>query len=117
MPFQTISSLQKECLSGRAALALAGALLCSSAEAHSWYPKDCCDDADCAPVERISQFVSPWGGSPQRLVTSRHGTAVLEENFPVRKSHDARMHVCMRHSETDPFGDIGIVCFFTPPSM
>jgi len=64
MPIPTISSLVKGFLSSRGALALTGVLLCSSAEGHSWYPKDCCDDADCAPVERISQFVR--GTDPSR---------------------------------------------------
>ena len=25
--------------------------------AHGWYPKECCNDTDCAPVERVAQFV------------------------------------------------------------
>jgi hypothetical protein len=36
-------------------------LLNGAAEAHSWYPKDCCHDHDCQPVPCAE------------LVTTRHG--------------------------------------------
>ena len=115
--FRTMWSVPNARPSYLAALTLAGSLSCSSADAHSWYPKECCSDGDCAPVESISLFASAVNPSTQLLVKSRHGTAILEGNFPVRESQDGRMHVCMRHSETDPFGDISIACFFAPASM
>jgi hypothetical protein len=87
------------------------------AQAHGWYPKECCNDMDCAPVENIARFVPAGGGPAQLIVTSKHGTALVPENFPVRESKDARAHVCMRHSPDDPFGDMGVVCLFIPPSM
>ena len=92
--------------------------LAAPAYAHSWYPKDCCNDGDCAPVESVTRFVPAGGGSPQLIITSRHGSAiVVPESYPVRESKDGRMHVCLRHSPSDPFGDIEIVCLFIPPSM
>ena len=73
MPIPTISSLVKGFLSSRTALALAGVLLCSSAEGHSWYPKDCCDDADCAPA--LSAFLSSFPrGADLPNFSSRRGT-------------------------------------------
>jgi hypothetical protein len=50
------------------------------------------------------------------VVTSKHGTAVVPSDFPVRQSKDGRMHVCMQHSPTDPFSDITVICLFMPPS-
>jgi hypothetical protein len=89
-------------------------LCCTSASAHSWYPKECCNDMDCAPVESMTRLVPAGGGLPQLVVTSKHGKAFLPRDHPVRQSQDGRMHVCMRH---DPFGEMEVICFFVPPSM
>ncbi len=35
---------------GRVWLALAISAGCSAAEAHSWYPWECCSENDCAPI-------------------------------------------------------------------
>ncbi len=83
------------------------------ANAHSWYPKECCDDVDCAPVDAVSQLASAYG-SPQMVVTSMHGRALVPRNFPVRDSKDGRMHVCMR---PDPDGVMDVMCLFVPPQM
>ena len=34
---------------------LAGLLICGEVSAHSFYSKQCCDDQDCSPVDRISK--------------------------------------------------------------
>lgn len=96
--------------------ALAGtALLCSTpASAHGWYPKECCNEMDCAPVQSMTRLVPAGGGLQQLVITSKHGKAVLPRDHPVRQSKDGRMHVCMRH---DPFGEMEVICFFMPPSM
>lgn len=95
---------------------LAGTALSSPTpiEAHGWYPKECCDDRDCAPVDSVVRFVPAGGGLPQLVVTSKHGTAIVPQDFPVRQSKDGRMHVCMRH---DPFGAMDVMCLFMPPHM
>jgi hypothetical protein len=85
----------------------------AGAEAHSWYPKECCDDVDCAPVDAVSQLASA-NGLPQMIVTSVHGRALVPPNHPVRDSKDARMHVCMR---PDPNGIMDVMCLFLPPQM
>jgi hypothetical protein len=87
------------------------------ARAHSWYPHECCSGEDCAPVDNIAWLVPAGGGLPQLVVTSKHGTAVVPRDFPVRQSKDSRMHVCLQHSPTDPFSDITVLCLFMPPSM
>src|SRR5262249_19150431 len=82
------------------------------APAHSWYPKECCNDMDCAPVEAFSRLVSTTGGPPQLVVTSRHGTAIVPHDFPVRVSKDGRMHVCMLQNELRTWD---VLCLFMPP--
>ena len=82
--------------------------------AHSWYPREFCDDADCAAVETITQQMAVGARLPQIRVTSKHGTAIVPKDFPVRASRDGRMHVCMRQNE---FGDWDILCMFVPPNM
>jgi hypothetical protein len=82
---------------------------CGPAKAHGWYPKECCSNDDCAPVDSVAQFVPVSGGLPQLLVTSRFGRAIIPHDFPVRESKDARMHICMSH--------VDLICFFMPPGM
>jgi hypothetical protein len=84
------------------------------APGHSWYPKECCDDKDCAPVESVTQLVPAGGGMPQIIVTSKYGRAIVPQGFPVRESKDGRMHVCMRYSE---FGTMEVICLFVPPHV
>jgi hypothetical protein len=84
------------------------------APAHSWYPKACCNDNDCAPVDSVARFVPPAGGLPQLIVKSRHGTAIVPADFPMRQSKDGRMHVCMR---PDHDGNMDVMCLFVPPHM
>jgi hypothetical protein len=79
------------------------------ARAHDWYPKECCSNDDCAPVESVSQLVPAGGGLPLLVVTSRFGRAIIPHDFPIRKSKDARMHICISH--------VDLICFFVPPSM
>jgi len=86
----------------------------TASNAHGWYPKECCNDMDCAPVDSLIQF-SPTGPAlPQLIVTSRHGTAIVPLDFPVRQSKDGRMHVCMR---PDHGGNMDVMCLFMPPHM
>jgi hypothetical protein len=67
----------------------------SPAAAHDWYPMECCSGLDCAPVDKveilqapaIASFLpnpaqaAPTGGM---LVTTKHGSAVVSDNFPRR---------------------------------
>jgi hypothetical protein len=101
------------CLSALGILGI-GLLSAGPTWAHSWYPKDCCHDRDCAPVESMVQFVPTGGSAPQLLVTSKHGRVLIPRDFPVRESRDSRMHVCMRHNE---FGKLEVMCLFMPPMM
>jgi hypothetical protein len=82
------------------------------AKAHDWYPIECCNSKDCAPVENVTWFVPAGAGMRQLVVTSKHGTATIPANFPVRESKDGRMHVCIRQNE---FGHWDVMCLFMPP--
>ena len=82
-------------------------------QAHDWYPKECCQDNDCAPVES-AQLVPAGNGLLQLVVTSKHGTAVVPQNIPRRLSKDSRMHVCLL---PDPWGGMDVMCLFVPPPV
>jgi hypothetical protein len=84
------------------------------ATAHEWYPPDCCHGGDCAAVDNITRVVLAGGGETSLVLTSKHGTAILPPDFPLRESKDHRMHVCMRPSL---YGGMGVTCVFMPPSM
>jgi hypothetical protein len=78
---------------------------------HSWYPRECCSDNDCAPVENAVYLVPAGAAVEQLIVRSKHGTAVVPASLPIRTSNDDRMHVCMRF---DPFGEMEVICLFVP---
>jgi hypothetical protein len=89
-------------------------LRAGAANAHEWYPHECCNGDDCAPVDKVIRLTPAGTGDPRLIVTSRHGTAVVPGTLPSRESKDHRMHVCMRPSF---YGGMGVVCLFMPPSM
>jgi hypothetical protein len=93
-----------------ALLVLAATEQLTPAMAHSWYPIECCNVRDCAPVETI-EWVDAYGAR-HLYVTSRHGTVIIPPNFPLRASPDGRMHVCMRRSFDD---GMEVMCLFNPP--
>jgi hypothetical protein len=95
-------------------LVLAGTAALSPTTGHDWYPKVCCHDMDCAPIESIVRLVPAGGGAAQLIVTSKHGKAIVRQDFPVRESKDSRMHVCMRRHDS---GDLDVICLFVPPGV
>jgi hypothetical protein len=87
---------------------VAAALVAPAASAHDWYPRECCGEMDCAPVERAEQL--PDGSL---RLTSRVGTTDVPRSFPRLESPDQQMHICMvRYSHLDGMRP---VCFFLPP--
>ena len=77
--------------------------------AHDWYPKECCHDIDCAPVDAVAWSVPTDGSGPQLIVTSKHGTVVVPRGFPRRASPDGRMHICIQ--------GVYVMCIFMPPPL
>jgi hypothetical protein len=59
-----------------------------AAKAHSWYPRDCCHDADCRPVPCAE------------LVATRNGLmwrgAVIFNDQQIKASQDESCHVCAK---------------------
>lgn len=97
-------------------------------DGHMRYPPECCSNQDCAPVDKIEQVPTqklaaagmvfgPTAQLPSHLVvTTKHGTVMVPENFKRRPSMDGRWHACISGSV------MGIVpprliCIFEPPSM
>jgi len=100
-------------LAGGIALASGLFALSPDVQSHDWYPMECCHSTDCAPVDSTAQLIPMGGGIPQMVVTSKHGTAIISQNFPRQASKDNRMHVCMRRM---PNGTMQVLCLFIPPS-
>jgi hypothetical protein len=97
------------CASGAVKFGLvAVTLMIPAAAAHEWYPRECCGEMDCAPVERVE----PLPDGSQRL-TSRVGNTVVPASFPRRESPDHQIHICMvRYTH---FENMRPVCLFVPP--
>ena len=96
-------------------LAIGILAIAQSARAHEWYPLECCHAMDCAEVETSARTHPVDSAAPSNLiVTTRHGTAIVPQNFPLRESKDGRMHACMRPGEG---GTMRLICIFVPPSM
>jgi hypothetical protein len=89
---------------------IAATLIVPAATAHEWYPRACCHDLDCAPVERAESL--PDGSL---RLTSKVGTTDVPPSFPRQQSPDDRMHICMvRFSHLDGMRP---VCLFVPRAM
>jgi hypothetical protein len=81
-----------------------------SAQAHDWYPPECCSGQDCAPADTV---VVRADGS--YLVTSRGMSAVIPADYSRwRKSPDGRVHVCIRRLRS---GGEYLVCAFRGPGV
>ena len=60
-------------------------LASTSAHAHSWYSKQCCEDQDCHPVPCGEITPTPDGWTWHNITF---------EKFKLRESQDAGCHVC-----------------------
>jgi hypothetical protein len=100
-----------------AAVALVAASLAHSARGHthinpdgtevSWYPRECCRNHDCRPVERVRQTQQGlW------LTTVDGITIFAGKNDTRLPSRDMHWHVCLY---TDHYNNLVIRCLFEPP--
>jgi hypothetical protein len=46
-------------------------------------------------------------------VVTKHGTAIVNENFERKESEDSQMHACMRFIPSE--NRMTLICFFVPP--
>jgi len=108
----------------RAILLTAALLVAPAAQAHDWYPADCCSGMDCAPVEKVEIIPAMrYAGlgfqskAPSiMVVTTKHGTVTIPRDDPTfkpRVSKDAQMHACIRQTANGA----KLICFFEPPAM
>src|ERR1700722_8506421 len=83
-------------------------LITSAAYAHSWYPHDCCHDADCRPVPC------------DELVETRHGVmwrgVVLFNDAQEKASQDRFCHVCAKEQVGSSLLPYLPLCAFIQPS-
>jgi hypothetical protein len=96
---------------GLTLLLVAAALpACSSADAHDWYPRECCSNRDCAPADAVQRRED---GS--YLVTSRGMSVVIPADYARwRQSPDGRVHVCIRKLRS---GAEYLICAFRGPGV
>jgi hypothetical protein len=101
--------------------------MANAAQAHDWYPSDCCGGRDCAPVTRVEvvtgatfyagKSISPVPPSVM-IVTTAQGTAIVPPNLPRLISKDNRMHACLMNTWSSPEGmHQEVRCIFMPPEM
>jgi len=98
------------CIACWCALALwAGWLAWSRpANAHDWYPLECCSDHDCAPADEV---VRREDGS--LVVTARGMSVVIPADYSAwRRSPDERIHVCIHKLRS---GSEYLICAFRGP--
>lgn len=64
----------------------------TSAKAHSWYPMECCSDADCWPMGEDADAKEPDPKIVPGGYLTHDGIFVAEKD--VRYSPDGRYHIC-----------------------
>ena len=79
-----------------------------------WYPPQCATFDQCSTVDNVTWVPAEAGSSPQLLISSVHGKAVVRNKFVVLQSEDERIHVCMRY---DPFGSLEVTCLLVPSRL
>ena len=102
-------------------------LVQNEAEAHEWYPAECCSGLDCSkvvqavPVSKTVTLPGPSAHATTMLgmeVTDARGQSVfVPANFPKRESKDNSMHVCVRPIPAVQGGGMRLICIFMPPAM
>jgi hypothetical protein len=75
------------------------------------YPQPCAAVDYCAPVEGMVWLDRQPNAAPLVLVTSNGREAIIADPFPVLRSGDKLMHVCMRYN---PFGQLVVTCLMLP---
>lgn len=97
----------------KAVLGYAFAALIASvidAEAHSWYPRECCGSFDCVPADSITH--EPGG----KFVIVGHTRIPIPKDFVPRSSPDGRIHVCFSTSAGELYGEptYVVLCLYLP---
>lgn len=79
------------------------------ARAHSWYPRECCNEIDCRRVDRIEP-------QPDGSVIMHAGplSVLVPKSFPRRPSQDGDAHICVFVNLS---GRLQPRCVFLPLNM
>lgn len=93
----------------RYAIAIAALLLSTAAQAHSWYPWNCCQEYDCAPAESVV-IVSP----DVMAITTEHGVIYVPSSMERKESPDNKVHACAVPDYRDGKKFLRPVCVFFP---
>ncbi len=91
-----------------AVLAVAALLVSGAADAHSWYPKNCCHGADCRPVP-CDELIETRNGIMWRGV-------VLFNGAQVKPSQDQFCHVCAKEQTGTLLPYLPLCAFIAPTS-
>lgn len=85
-------------------------LISASANAHVWYPNDCCNDRDCAVITSMTEM--PNGNL---RIETEHGFAFAPRGFQPKSSLDEYAHACLRQIGPDE-EHMGwmLICLFLP---
>lgn len=83
----------------------------SAADAHSWYPKECCSDHDCVQADQMT--IDHRG---DRVVTVGSRRIWVSKYLSPRPSPDSRVHICVRevNGELDGALFAMTICLFVP---
>jgi hypothetical protein len=71
------------------------------AEAHSWYPPECCSNRDCAPATKLDM--------QKKMATTSQGTGAIDDATSIRDSKDSQNHACIIKGR--------VVCLFLAPQI
>jgi hypothetical protein len=96
-------------------------------DGHQLYDADCCNQIDCAPVDKVEMVPTgrmhagmsllPTAKLPTTtVITTKHGTVAIPEDFggkARRQSRDGRMHACLRNTASG----IKLICLYEPPGI
>lgn len=111
------------------------ALIAVPAEAHDWYPEDCCSKGDCRPINVLTERVQTRGDGYDvwilwRESNDRRPPQLVHDYIPERSarwSEDNQFHVCPyfyeqnreraepRRANSRNGGSHYVRCFFRPP--
>lgn len=81
------------------------------AAAHSWYPKECCSNRDCAPADHMTT-----DARGDRIVVVGARRVWIPDGLTAGSSPDGRVHICFRvvAGELDNSTFMVPICLFVP---
>ena len=86
------------------------------AQAHSWYPWDCCHGRDCAPVD-MTEYPKRGGMRLHATIDGKKATIDVPRGFLLLPSQDGRAHVCVSRLWERGVVRYKPLCVFLPGSV